>query len=1394
MAGELRILMVEDVPTDAELEIRELKRAGLRVDHRLVDTEDGFRGALRDFRPNLIISDFSMPHFDGMFALKIAREIAPDVPFIFVSGTIGEEYAIRALKNGATDYVLKNNLLRLPASVERALQESEERLARLKMQLELEETRSRLDSIVSSLPDVVWSVSPAPCQLLYASTAFETVWGIPLEDLKSNPDIWLSAIQPEDRPQVESAWRSTLAGDGALDEVFRITRNGSQVRWIQNRASAIRGASGSVVRVDGLARDITQLKVQEARIERLSRIRAVLSGINSAIVRLRDTQQLFDEACRIAVEHGRFGIAWIGRYDPATLEVTPQASAGLEGDYHLMGAALKVGSDSPTASGLIATAIRERRAVYSNDITLEPEVGGKRRQEAIRRGYRAVCALPLLVEGSVVGTLSLFARETNFFDEEEMKLLAELAGDISFALEHIGGQKKIEKLSRVRAVSSGINAAIVRIRDRDGLLQETCRIASEVGKFEMVWIGTLHPEEKLVRPVAWAGFTTETAHAVTWATIEAAKGPVGEAIQGRKVAVRNDIEAAMPAGMLRKEAISKGCYSTACLPLIVDGQVVGALSLYAGGRGAFDDDELALLGDVASNVSFALESIERQDGLERLSRIRNVLGEMNAAIVRIRDKQQLFQEACRIAVEHGKFGLCWIGLLDASMDVTPVAWAGHGSAEINKSKTTARADTPQGQGLVGQAVREGKAAFNNDIAIGPKVGGQRREQAIRLGYRSLMALPLSAENAVVGVFALFVKEANFFDDEEIALLTEFAGNISFALQSIERQVKIDRLSRIRNVLGEMNAAIVRIRGKQQLLEEACRISVEHGKFAMSWIGAIDDAAQEIKPVAKAGAHEGYLERLKLTVDPTATRYMALAVEALGRLAPVVCNDIATDGRMRVWRQAALERGYRSTVMLPLMVDQRGVGVFGLYSAEAGFFDADEMKLLVELAGDISFALQTMEKQEKLDYLSYYDPLTGLPNRTLFHDRVNQALQAQRESDGKVALIFLDLQRFGIVNDSYGRQTGDIVLKEMAQRLAIVLGSRDYLARVGADTFAAVLRDVKHEADAAHTLEQKILSAVAKPFGIGTEELRIAAQAGIALFPGDGNDAESLFRNADAALNKAKTSGDTYLFYAPQMNAQVAKQLRLENDLRNAIAHEQFVLHYQPRYDLSTNQMLGMEALIRWRHPQRGMVSPGEFIPLLEETGMILDVGAWALRRAALEHAAWTAKGRLPPRIAVNVSPAQLRRRDFVDYVTEAVAPVERAAERIDLEITESMLMEDIQGGIEKLKAVQKLGFHIALDDFGTGYSSLSYLARLPINSLKIDRSFIMQMSKSPEQMAIVSTVISLARALNLRVVAEGVETEEQANLLRLLRCDEAQGFLFSRPLPPEDLEGKLRQA
>jgi diguanylate cyclase (GGDEF)-like protein len=521
----------------------------------------------------------------------------------------------------------------------------------------------------------------------------------------------------------------------------------------------------------------------------------------------------------------------------------------------------------------------------------------------------------------------------------------------------------------------------------------------------------------------------------------------------------------------------------------------------------------------------------------------------------------------------------------------------------------------------------------------------------------------------------------------------------------------------------------------------------------------------------------------------------LVGQAIRTRKPMFSNDISVEtgvgGRRR---EEAVRLGYRSLIVLPLFTGDAVVGILAMFAKEPDFFDDEEIKLLTELAGDVSFALDHIAKEEKLDYLAYYDAITGLPNRTLFNDRLDQRVAAAHRDQKGFSVMMLDLERFRHINETLGRQVGDDLLRQLAARLKRLLEETDIVAHAGSDHFVIATRRAEEGEGVVHLLEQILTGISGEPFQLGGNELRIAPRAGIALYPADGTGSDALLKNAEAALKNAKVTGQRFQFYAPQMNARVAEQLKLENDLRNALLHEQYVLHYQPRIDFSNGRITGLEALIRWKHPERGMVSPGEFIPMLEETGMIVDVGRWALQRAALEHAGWSASGLKPPRVAVNVSPAQLRRGDFVDYVRDALAAVEGACERIDIEITESMLMEDIDGSIAKLKAVQGMGLQVALDDFGTGYSSLSYLARLPINSLKVDRSFVTQMPKSPEQMAIVSTVISLARALNLKVVAEGVETEEQANLLRLLRCDEVQGYLFGRPMPSEQIEVLLTKA
>jgi len=401
------------------------------------------------------------------------------------------------------------------------------------------------------------------------------------------------------------------------------------------------------------------------------------------------------------------------------------------------------------------------------------------------------------------------------------------------------------------------------------------------------------------------------------------------------------------------------------------------------------------------------------------------------------------------------------------------------------------------------------------------------------------------------------------------------------------------------------------------------------------------------------------------------------------------------------------------------------------------------------------------------------------------------LDLAREKKTKVALLLGNVNRFRFINESLGRHAGDALLREFAARAKKVWPDPENVARISADSFGGIVADVNDETEIAHLAAQLLTDALKLPFRIGDKDLAIAMAAGIAMFPTDGSDADALFRNAEAALKRAKTSGEPYLFYRPEMNARVAETLQLENKLRRALDREEFVLHYQPKVDLATGKVCGLEALIRWNDPESGLVPPVKFIPLLEETGMILEAGRWAMRKAVADYRGWCARGLQPPRIAVNVSPVQLRQKDFVEVVREAIVGAKAEAHGLDLEITESLIMEDIDGNIEKLRAVRDMGVNIAIDDFGTGYSSLRYLAKLPVNAVKIDRSFIITMASDSDSMTIVSTIISLAHSLNLKVIAEGVDAEDQRKLLTLLRCDEMQGYLFSRPVPASDLEALL---
>ena len=439
--------------------------------------------------------------------------------------------------------------------------------------------------------------------------------------------------------------------------------------------------------------------------------------------------------------------------------------------------------------------------------------------------------------------------------------------------------------------------------------------------------------------------------------------------------------------------------------------------------------------------------------------------------------------------------------------------------------------------------------------------------------------------------------------------------------------------------------------------------------------------------------------------------------------------------------------------------------------------------------------QDLEERKHVElsvrHMAHHDALTGLPNRTLFRDRLTHAMAQADRYHQILAVLFLDLDRFKAINDTLGHNVGDQLLKLAAERIRSCIRDCDTVARLGGDEFTIIVDDIIEVQDAA-VVAQKILDTLSQPFNLHGHEVFISVSIGVTLYPNDDENADNLLRNADAAMYRAKESGrNNYQFYVADMNVKARERLMLESQLRRALDRNEFMLYYQPRVDLFSGRVIGAEALLRWRHPDMGLVPPAQFIPILEETGMIIPVGEWVLRQASSQNRAWQDLGLPPIRMAVNLSVRQFIQKDLADSVLAIIERTGLLPEYLELEITEDLLLENNQTNIVTLTTLRNRGVHISIDDFGTGYSSLSYLKRLPIDTLKIDQSFLRDIENDPDNKAITSAIIAMAASLHLNVLAEGVETEEQLSFLRAQGCNEIQGFSFSQPLTAEEFERML---
>ena len=612
----------------------------------------------------------------------------------------------------------------------------------------------------------------------------------------------------------------------------------------------------------------------------------------------------------------------------------------------------------------------------------------------------------------------------------------------------------------------------------------------------------------------------------------------------------------------------------------------------------------------------------------------------------------------------------------------------------------------------------------------------------------------------------------------------------------QQELKIARLTGVLRMLSGINGAVVRIRDRTELLREACRLAVTVGNYATAIVAMRRAKSRSLEAIAWSGAGEDEAARLCALLaqrvgrtqsgsraSDTITRFLYRTSGASGTLEDASASSDAEEQRA--------ETG-RPLISLPLIVDKTTIGIFVICARDRSGIDDEELRMLREVAANLAFALQYLQKDTRVRLLSYFDVLTGLAKRALLCERLGRLLQGSDKLGSRCAVAIVDIENLSGVNDSFGRHAGDLLLQLVADRLKRRFQDTELLAHLAGGTFAIVQPVTEARESCLERLNGQLDDLFGQPFRLEGKEVPVAARTGVAMYPDDGREPDALVQKAEATLRTAKLARVRHRHYSAKAHSASLARVALERRLRVALERQQFELHYQPKVAVKTRRIAGVEALIRWNDPEVGLVSPGEFLPILETSGLIDDVGKWVIERAAADCRHWRDLGLPSVRVAVNISPVQLRAPDFVSHFLKSVQGWAGVNCGLDVEITEGALVDEFSGEVGKLKMLRTAGVSVAIDDFGTGYSSLSRLSYLPIDTLKIDRSFIGQMTVDPRARKLVSSMISIARAFKMLVVAEGVESQEQLDALWQLGCDHSQGYLHCKPVSRHEFAELLK--
>lgn len=1173
--------------------------------------------------------------------------------------------------------------------------------------------------------------------------------------------------------------------------------------------------------LDNFARE-TARQVSEQATRRLNRMFGAISATNEAILRAKTEQELYQLVCDASVHSGKSLATIVLLREPDSHWMVPVAATGQNLEL-VTQARYSVDPDNPYGKGISGEVFRTQKAIVEEDLASRTR-GTPWEQAKVNTGVAACVIAPLIKRGASVGVLQFFVSRSWVKDEEIVALLLRMAENVSFAIENFGREAEKasiaageERLARMYAALSATNEAILRAGSRTELFDLVCEATAKGAKFTSATIALADHHAELLRVVASYGPNADQVRNFTFSTsdrVPEGRGLTGTAFRSRQPAVSNDVLADDRMAPWQASAHRNGIASSAALPLLNGDRVEGVFLFNSPERGTFTPELVELLRKLQANVAFALESFDRADEKARADKQRNRLSGMfealsatNEAIMRAKTREELFEAACQAAVLGDLFASATIGIIDDELQVVRVvAVKGRLQERMIGRTCSISAGHPEGEGIIGTSLRTRQPSVMNDYLNEPS-SAHWRTKAVEDGTRAAASFPLlRGGQEPVGILLFLALEENTFTPDLVALLGRLAENVSFALDNFERaeekartEAQKERLTRMFASLSATNEAIMRAKSRAELFDLVCLAASNGAKFTSTTIALARAGTDQLEIVATAGPSADTTRNVRLSIDPERPEGRGMSGTAFRTRQPCISNDYLNDDRVRVFHAIVRGDGARSGAAFPLIVHDQAVGVMIYMSTEPATFTPEFVELLQRLAENVSFAMENFDRadakkdaDERIEYLASHDSLTDLPNRETFNGLLRDAIDAAQRRDHRFAVLFIDLDRFKVINDSLGHEAGDLLLLEVANRLRGALRTSDVVARLGGDEFVVIL-DQCGEIDAVQRIATELLAVLAEPMELAGHECHTTASIGIAMYPANGSDAQTLTKNADMAMYLAKEDGKNgYRFFSNEVKTQSIERLSLESALRRALEREQFSLNYQPKVDMETGQITGVEALLRWTHPDLGSISPAQFIPLAEETGLIVPIGRWVLNEACAQAMAWQRRGLLPLSMAVNLSPRQFADEHLLQDVDEALAASGMSPVLLQLEVTESMMMRNVGRALKVLDSIQSRGIRLAIDDFGTGYSSMSLMKHFPIDTIKIDRSFVRDLPQDSEDQAIAQAIISMGKALGMTVVAEGVENAEQEAFLRTHGCDEMQGFLVSKPLPARQMAELLR--